>query len=286
MDWRDGHADHDLEALQARFAFRHATAHPEVQTAHGERARTMRLFAYKMTHDSGFAPNPFWGFLTLATCKPGIRRSKCEGDWVAGFTSKALCGHPPGEERLVFLMQVDEKVALADYFRDGRFQSRIPRNDPVAKVYRCGDNIYRPLVPHATDTNEFEQLPNGHHGASEKARDLGGMYALIATRFAYFGAEPLRIPSNLRPDVPRGQSSQGTRTHDSERAKRFIDYVFDVAKAPVMARPHQWPRADASWHRQDADVPDQENTRVEDVSQRSGGLSGSCGRRPRCPRTC
>ena len=29
----------------------------------------MRLFAYKMTHDTGFAPNPFWGYLTLATCK-------------------------------------------------------------------------------------------------------------------------------------------------------------------------------------------------------------------------
>nr|WP_269667332.1 hypothetical protein [Polaromonas naphthalenivorans] len=28
-----------------------------------------------MTHDSGFAPNPFHGTLTLATCKPGIRRT-------------------------------------------------------------------------------------------------------------------------------------------------------------------------------------------------------------------
>ena len=252
---------------------------------HGERARTMRLFAYKMTHDSGFAPNPFWGFLTLATCKPGIRRSKCDGDWIAGFTSKALCGHPPGEERLVFLMQVDEKVALADYFRDGRFQSRIPRNDPVANVHRCGDNIYRPLVPNATETHEFEQLPKGYHGPSQKGRDLGGKYALVATRFAYFGAEALRIPSNLRPDVPRGQSSHGIRTHDSERAKRFIDYVFGVARAPVMARPHQWPRADASWHMQDADVPDPENPRIEETSHRSRGRSGSCGPRPLSCRT-
>ena len=27
----------------------------------------MRLFAYKMTHDTGFAPNPFWGYLTLVS---------------------------------------------------------------------------------------------------------------------------------------------------------------------------------------------------------------------------
>ena len=127
----------------------------------------MRLFAYKMTHDTGFAPNPFWGFLTLATCKPGMRRSKRAGDWIAGFTSKDLCGHHVGEERLVFLMQVDERIALADYFRDGRFQSRIPQNGPVANVYRCGDNIYRPLVRHAWDAQDFEQLPNGHHGPNE-----------------------------------------------------------------------------------------------------------------------
>lgn len=39
----------------------------------------MRLFAYKMTHDTGFAPNPFWGYLTLATCKPKIREKKRRG---------------------------------------------------------------------------------------------------------------------------------------------------------------------------------------------------------------
>ena len=30
----------------------------------------VRLFACKMTRDTGFAPNPFWGYLTLATRKP------------------------------------------------------------------------------------------------------------------------------------------------------------------------------------------------------------------------
>ena len=35
----------------------------------------MEIFSYVITHDSGFAPNPFGGFLTLATCKPKIRKS-------------------------------------------------------------------------------------------------------------------------------------------------------------------------------------------------------------------
>ena len=35
---------------------------------------TMRLFTYVIVSDSGFAPNPYWGYCTLATCKPVIRR--------------------------------------------------------------------------------------------------------------------------------------------------------------------------------------------------------------------
>ena len=42
---------------------------------------------YKMTHDTGFAPNPFHGVLTLATCKPKIRACRKADDWVAGFAT-------------------------------------------------------------------------------------------------------------------------------------------------------------------------------------------------------
>ena len=31
------------------------------------------LYSYVITRDYGFAPNPFGGICTLATCKPGIR---------------------------------------------------------------------------------------------------------------------------------------------------------------------------------------------------------------------
>lgn len=246
----------------------------------------MRLFTYKMTHDTGFAPNPFGNFLTIATCKPAMRRSKRVGDWIAGFTSKELSGHQVGDERLVFLMQVDEKIALADYFRDRRFQSRIPRNGPVANVHRCGDNIYRPLVRHAWDAQEFEQLPNVHHGPDKKDHDLNGRYTLIARRFAYFGAEALRVPRDVRPAVPPRQSGSGKLATDLPKAKRFIDYVFSVASAPVMAPPHRWPCADASWKAHDADVPDQERSRAEEDSVRSERRSPSTGRRRRSRSSC
>ena len=40
----------------------------------------MRVFSYIVTHDTGYAPNPFHGFLTLACCKPLIRRTAEVGD--------------------------------------------------------------------------------------------------------------------------------------------------------------------------------------------------------------
>ena len=66
----------------------------------------IRLFSYKMTHDTGFAPNPFGGFMTLATCKPKIRECKKIGDWIAGFTSGQLNDEFVGKEKLVYLMQI------------------------------------------------------------------------------------------------------------------------------------------------------------------------------------
>ena len=247
--------------------------------------RTMRLFSYKLTHDTGFAPNPFWGYLTLATCKPWMRRSKLPGDWVAGFTSKALCNDRVGDERLVFLMQVDEKLPLADYFSDPRFQSKIPRSHPAATVYRCGDNIYRPLVPNAYDPRQFEQLPNDYHVESDRDHDLKGRNALIAKRFAYFSGNALSIPAEIRPDVPAGQSSHGTETRDPDRVRNFIDFVFRVADAPLVHHPYQWPSNDTSWKTHDAEAPEQNLTETERGSKRNGGRAPSLAGRTLCQRS-
>ena len=48
----------------------------------------MKLFSYIITHDIGFAPNPFFGYCTLANCKPVIRRTSKIGDWIVGISAK------------------------------------------------------------------------------------------------------------------------------------------------------------------------------------------------------
>ncbi len=51
-------------------------------------ANSMRLHSYVVARDYGFAPNPFFGVCTLATCKPKIRSVAEVGDWVVGTGSK------------------------------------------------------------------------------------------------------------------------------------------------------------------------------------------------------
>jgi hypothetical protein len=93
------------------------------------------LRAYKITHDSGFAPNPYAGCLTLATCKPGIRRVHQIGAWLAGFTSQRLNGDMPDAERLIYLALVSHKMELKDYYR--QYPQKRPGGCPNP------DNIYK-----------------------------------------------------------------------------------------------------------------------------------------------
>lgn len=216
----------------------------------------MALFSYKITHDSGFAPNPFGGYLTLATCKPGIRRTKGVGDWIAGFTSVALCGDPVGEERLVYLMKVAEKRTIAEYFKDERFRSKIPNLSADQVVGRIGDNIYRPLRPGAVAPSDFEQLKNSNHWDGQikcstgehRTRDTSGQFVLIATQFVYFGDPALYVPPDIWPVIPYGVSNFGNETLDPERCRRFVKYVFKQANGrSIVSPPRGWPKNDDSW---------------------------------------
>ena len=100
------------------------------------------LYSYIMTTDSGFAPNPFHGFMTLATCKAQIREKKNVGDYVAGFTSNELCSDRKGKERLIFIMKITERVTFDQYYNSKKFQCKKPKASTA--VTKAGDNIYRP----------------------------------------------------------------------------------------------------------------------------------------------
>jgi hypothetical protein len=199
----------------------------------------MRLFSYKLTTDSGFAPNPFYGMLTLATCKPGIRRTKKKGDWIAGFTSGKLCGDKVGKEKLVYLMQVTEKVTIAEYFQNPKYRNKKPRGDSDYTA-TMGDNIYAPCYDSLGKLRNYSRIENSNHGPNDQQHDVSGQYALISTRFYYFGKSAIEIPRHVRPNVPKSQTSYGVETRNNKRIKEFIAHIEKHYEIGIHGQPHDW----------------------------------------------
>lgn len=73
-------------------------------------------YSYVVARDYGFAPNPFWGVLTLATCKPKIRKSANVGDYVIGH-SAASDGN-----KLIFIMKVGRVITFDEYWNSDEFE--------------------------------------------------------------------------------------------------------------------------------------------------------------------
>ena len=91
-----------------------------------------RLFTYVVAHDTGFAPNPFHGFCTLAVCKPRIRKGAKIGDWIIGTGSGAKGKGREGN--IVFAMRVTEDMAFDQYWNDPSFpgeETRLESGGPV-----------------------------------------------------------------------------------------------------------------------------------------------------------
>ena len=166
-----------------------------------------RLFSYVITHDTGFAPNPFGGVLTLATCKPKIRVTAQVGDWLLGTGSaKAV-----GKDRVVYAAQISEVVTLAQYGGDLRLACKRPS---VGKQSwnRLGDCIYF-QQPGWT----WVQRRNLFHNEKDIARDLGGLNALVCEQFWYFGGTAPLLPDQFLSGVKRGPG------HRCDAMQPFID---------------------------------------------------------------
>lgn len=167
------------------------------------------LYGYKMTHDTGFAPNPYHGVLTLATCKPRIRKYTKEGYWISGWTSNEVYdkdynkhSFTDSSQKLIYLAKVSKVLGFKDYWEkyplkrqpkksmdDGKGGFKSCGNVLLTKsddISFCGDNIYEP------DTKSnlgYKQHDNPHHGEKEKERDLSGEHVLVCEKFYYFGVE-------------------------------------------------------------------------------------------------
>jgi len=199
----------------------------------------MNIYSYIISHDSGFAPNPFWGFLTLACCKPVIRRRAAVGDWVIGLTSKRLGNN------IVFVMRISEKVLFAEYWIDKRFRSKRPNMKRDDHVYHYGDNIYKPI-----SKTKYQQKflrhsnNNGSENLRKKEHDLGGKYVLISNDFSYFGADPMKLPSQFKGLIlmrghKRFEYDETTSKNEQGTLPKLIRFLESLPKG-IHSSPLSW----------------------------------------------
>lgn len=178
----------------------------------------MNFFSYVVARDYGFAPNPFNGACTLATCKPDIRKSAHIGDWVIGCGSASL-GY---RGKLIYAMRTDEILTYSEYFDDPRFECKKPvLYGSLKQTY--GDNIYS-----KNPQGEWVQL-DSHHSYKDGAqnyhnirRDTKSEKCLISHHYFYFGRSAITLPQDLEECIYR---SRGFKYIEEKSGVKLTEYL-------------------------------------------------------------
>ncbi|HEU4573982.1 MAG TPA: hypothetical protein VFS36_03195 [Chitinophagaceae bacterium] len=143
----------------------------------------MKLYSYIVKSDTGLAPNPFWGKLTLNVCKPDIRRTASEGNWVIGTGSKNVKSKSGKiidySGKLVYAMKVTSKMSMKEYddYCNQELKKKIPFPDKKDWRRVLGDCIYD------FSTGTVPRLRKLLHNENDKDTDLGGKIHFSQTTF-------------------------------------------------------------------------------------------------------
>ncbi|WP_433863020.1 hypothetical protein [Sphingobacterium thalpophilum] len=208
----------------------------------------LKVYTYVLDHDLGLAPNPFWGYCTVAVCKPQIRKSKNLkiGDWIVGTGSRALeerYKRPRGKyvNKLIYAMEVNEILTFEKYWNDPRFNIKKPiLTGSLAKMY--GDNIYCPL-----GNGDWQQLNSAHShsdGSLNKKHlkaDIGGKNVLISTNFYYFGNNCVKIPNEFYQYI---WNRRGEKIFEDNKTSGYIDWIVKNHASGVTGDPIDWVKHD------------------------------------------
>jgi len=203
-----------------------------------------RVYIYVVARDFGFAPNPFHGVCTLATCKPKIRGSAHVGDWVIGIGGSKL----NATGRCVFAMKVTGTTSFNQYWsHPDYFEKRPVRNG--SRKMMVGDNIYyRPSSDqpwHQADSHHSR--PDGSSDPDNVTRDTSADSVLISRHFFYFGRAAPVVPARLLEEIGY-RNVHGHRVFPLDRCEDLISWLestFADDLNMVSGRPFQFDRSSA-----------------------------------------
>ena len=191
----------------------------------------MNVFIYVVSRDYGFAPNPFYGICTLATCKPRIRKSATIGDWVFGIGSKTThCN------RMIYMLKVTGKITFNEYWENREYAMKKPQMTTLKKMY--GDNIYYYDKNKGGwhQANSHHSYENGKTNFHNLQRDTSSDNVLISREFFYFGKSAIVIPDKFTAAIYK--SGRGyCKDKESPIINDFLQYIRDTYEMGYMDDP-------------------------------------------------
>src|SRR6266699_4199623 len=124
------------------------------------------IFIYKMVADNGGAPCVVRNLLSLAICKPKIRKSAEKGSLIFGFGGKGY------DERLIYIARVTDKLEGQAYYQRKEYARR-------------PDCIYRVVGDRAVR----KETARYHFQSDERKKDVGfhfeNGFVLLSKDFRY-----------------------------------------------------------------------------------------------------
>ena len=174
----------------------------------------MKVISYVVAYDYGFAPNPFHGFLTLATCKPQIRRSRNTkvGDILLGKKSK--------QNKLIYVGIISEIISIEEYSTNPRFEDKKPK--PIKNtndINQFGDNMYY------LENGRWNHLKGWHTEEEQWSEDIAGKNVLICEKFWYFGDKAPDIPLEFLSFICQGRGMKHSKPQDQYAVENFMKWL-------------------------------------------------------------
>lgn len=191
----------------------------------------MKYYSYVIPRDYGFAPNPYFGYCTLADCKPIIRKTAQIGDWIAAFGSASTSYR----EKLVMLMQVGEIMKFDEYWIDSRFKCKRPVfSKGIMHAY--GDNIYHHVDGKWMQEPSHHSNVDGSINIKNLTKDTQTDRVLISTNFYYFGNNAIIIPKEYEILIKKGRNH---KINDNvELITGFIKYISEHYERHINGTPY------------------------------------------------
>jgi hypothetical protein len=203
----------------------------------------VRLHSYVVARDYGFAPNPFFGLCTLATCKPRIRTVAQVGDWVVGTGSKKRSR----ESRLVYVMRVTGAMTFEEYWNDPRVQVK-KANLRGSKKQAFGDNIYSRNAngKNWCQANSHHSLTDGSPNQSNIRADTNANRVLLSDDFIYWGGSGPQVPARFLSYGPNHVSLLVGRNHKNNFppafVEQFVAWIRSRGESGYLGEPLDWCR--------------------------------------------